>query len=49
MVVFIKPSGMEIEINDNPANIEAARTLGWKEKKKEVKKETKKATKKIKG
>lgn len=43
---MIKPSGVEVEINGSPANIEAANKLGWKEVKKEEVKTKKKATKK---
>ena len=32
MAIWIKPNGMEIEINDEPGNVEAAQKLGWKRK-----------------
>ena len=32
MAVWIKPSGTEVETNDLPATIEAAKSLGWKPK-----------------
>lgn len=50
MTTWIKPNGTELELNDQKANIEAARKLGWKPKpetKKPEKKEEK--TKKAKG
>ena len=40
-MIWIKPSGVEVETNDLPATIEYAKSIGWKEKK-EVKKESKK-------
>jgi len=49
MRVWIKPSGIEVETNNLPDTIAAAKAAGWKEKKKEVKEESKKATKKTKG
>lgn len=30
MIKWVKPSGAEIETNDDPANIKAAEGLGWK-------------------
>ena len=39
MIKYINKSGMEIMINDNPSNIEAAEKAGWtKAKAKKVKK-----------
>jgi len=32
MAIWIKPSGIEVEANDLPATIEAAKSLGWKPK-----------------
>lgn len=33
MIKWIKPSGVEIETNDEQASIDAANNLGWKLKK----------------
>ncbi len=44
-MIWIKPSGVEVETNDLPATIEAAKKLDWKEKKEEVKKQKKKTEK----
>jgi len=30
MAIWVKPSGMEIEINDQDGNLKAAVSLGWK-------------------
>jgi len=49
---WIRPSGSEIETNDEKGTIEYCKSLGWKEKgakeetKKEVKKESKLVSKK---
>lgn len=40
-----KPSGLEIETNDQPATIAKAESLGWKPVKKVVKKAAKKKAK----
>jgi hypothetical protein len=32
MAIWIKPNGNEIELNDDPSNIEAAKKLGLKKK-----------------
>lgn len=32
-MIFVKPNGTEIEINDHPETIEYCKSLGWKEKK----------------
>jgi len=48
MTIWIKPNGIELELNDQKGNIEAARKLGWKPKteaKKAVKKEAPKKAK----
>jgi len=42
MAIWIKPSGVEVELNESPATIEAARANKWKlkgEKKPKPKKE----------
>lgn len=41
-IVWIKPSGIEVTTNDLPANIAAARALGWKQKEEPKKEEPKK-------
>jgi len=51
MAIWIKPSGVEIEINDSPDNIEQATKLGWelkslKEEEKKTEKTKKEKTKK---
>lgn len=33
MITWVKPSGLEIQTNDNPSVIEYAKSLGWTEKK----------------
>ena len=33
-MLWIRPTGTEIEINDDPRNIAAAKKLGWKKKRK---------------
>ncbi len=38
-IVWIKASGQEVTTNDLPANIEAAKALGWKLKKEVEKKD----------
>ena len=40
---WIKDNGQEIELNDLPATVEKAKSLGWEEKavKKEIKKKAK--------
>ncbi len=45
MTIWVKPNGTELELNDQKANIEAAKKLGWKPKKEEVKKPEKKTKK----
>ena len=40
-MLWIRPTGTEIETNDDPLNIAAAKKLGWKKKRKApVKEET---------
>lgn len=36
MVIFINHSGEEVEVNEDPANINAAHNVGWKLKSKPV-------------
>jgi len=38
LTTWVKPSGVELELNDQPATIAAAKANKWKPKKKEVKK-----------
>ncbi len=46
MAVWTKDNGQKITLNDEPATIEHAESLGWKKAKKTVKKSVKKAAKK---
>ena len=50
-MIFIKPSGVEIEVSDLEENLEYCKSLGWKLKgaKKEEKEEIKKVSKKKKN
>lgn len=46
MITYVKKNGTEVQINEQPGNIKAAKALGWKElgaKPKEDKPEIKKA------
>ena len=36
MIKYLKPSGIEMDVNDSPVNRELAERLGWKEVKEEV-------------
>lgn len=36
-MIWVKPSGIEIETNDAPATVEHCRSLGWEEKKPKAK------------
>jgi len=47
MAIWVKPSGLEIELNELPATIEAAKANKWKLKteKKETSKKEKKTSK----
>ena len=40
-MIWIKPSGIEVETNDMPETIAYCNSIGWKEKKEEVKKQKK--------
>jgi len=40
MATWIKPNGNKITVNDNPATVEYAESLGWKQVKKAVKKKS---------
>lgn len=43
---WIRPSGSEIETNDEPLTVEHCKSLGWKEAKKPKKKAAKKQVEK---
>ena len=45
-MIWIKPSGVEIETNDSEETIKYCKSLGWKEKKEEILKVSKKKTSK---
>jgi len=46
MAIYVKPSGVEVEVNDNSASV--AESLGWKKKKGRPKADKPKSTDKAK-